>query len=208
MSCEIIKMELLSKEESWDLFLDIVGHVVLNIRDLEPLVREVAEECVCLPLAIVTIAGSLGNVVHISEWRNALEELNTPMQGPGHVDHAVFERLRFSYERLKDKKLQHCLLYCALYPKDYKIDRDELIEHLIDEKIIERMKSRQAEFDKGHTMLKKVENACLLEGGSHNSKYFVKMHDLIRDMALRIAGPEFIVGLTDFLAEENGEGIL
>ena len=83
-----------------------------------------------------------------------------------------------------------------------------MIEHLIDEKIIERMKSRQAEFDKGHTMLKKLENACLLEGGSHNSKYFVKMHDLIRDMALRIAGPEFIVGLTDFLAEENGEGIL
>uniref|UniRef100_A0A2N9GVH5 Disease resistance protein At4g27190-like leucine-rich repeats domain-containing protein n=1 Tax=Fagus sylvatica TaxID=28930 RepID=A0A2N9GVH5_FAGSY len=29
------------------------------------------------------------------------------------------------------------------------------------------------------------------------------MHDLIRDMALQIAGPEFIVGLTDFLAEEK-----
>ncbi|KAK7835121.1 putative disease resistance protein [Quercus suber] len=73
------------------------------------------------------------------------------------------------------------------------------------------MKSRQVEIDKGHTMLNKLINACLLEGGSYNmfsnNVYFVKMHDLIRDMAIQIAGPKFIVearkGLQDFPDEEK-----
>jgi len=48
--------------------------------------------------------------------------------------------------------------------------------------VIKGQKSREAEFDKGHSMLNRLENVCLLEiinGGSA-----VKMHDLIRDMAI------------------------
>ena len=211
MSCENIKMELLSEEESWNLFLDTVGYDILHTPNFEAIVKEVVKECNNLPLAIITIAGSLKNAVHASEWRNALEELRTSIKGPNNIDSAIFERLQFGYKRLKDEKLQHCLLYCALYPEDYKIDRYELIQHLIDEGVIERMKSRQVEIDKGHTMLNKLINACLLEGGSYNmysnNVYFVKMHDLIRDMALQIAGPKFIVearkGLQDFPDEEK-----
>ena len=149
-------MELLSEEESWNLFLDTVGYDILHTPNFEAIVKEVVKECNNLPLAIITIAGSLKNAVHASEWRNALEELRTSIKGPNNIDSAIFERLRFGYKRLKDEKLQHCLLYCALYPEDYKIDRYELIQHLIDEGVIERMKSRQVEIDKGHTMLNKL----------------------------------------------------
>jgi disease resistance protein RPS2 len=204
MNCKNIKMELLSKEESRNLFLDTMGRdVLINNPNLKATVEEVVKECARLPLAIITIARSLKNVVDSSEWMNALQELRTSMKGPDNVATAVFKRLQFSYKRLKDEKLQHCLLYCALYPEDYQIDRDELIEHLIDEGVIERMESRQVEFYKGHTMLNKLENACLLEGGSRNSKYFVKMHDLIRDMALQIGGPNFMVEFKDFQDEEK-----
>uniref|UniRef100_A0A2N9GTV5 Uncharacterized protein n=1 Tax=Fagus sylvatica TaxID=28930 RepID=A0A2N9GTV5_FAGSY len=201
MGCENIKIELLLEEEARDLFLDTVGRDVLNIPNLEAIVKEVIQECACLPLAIITIAGSFKRVVDVSEWRNALEELRTSIKGPNNVVAAVFERLQFSYKRLKDEKLQQCLLYCALYPEDHEIRRAELIEHLIDDGIIETMKSRQADFDKGHTMLNKLENVCLLEIGSHS--FFVKMHDLIRDMALQIAGPKFMVKSQDFLDEEK-----
>nr|XP_023897401.1 disease resistance protein SUMM2-like [Quercus suber] len=195
MDCVNIKMELLSEEDSWDLFLDKVGHDVLNTQDIEPIVKEVVKECARLPLAIITIAGSLKNVIDVSEWRNALNELRTPKKGPKNVDAAkIFEILRFSYERLKDEDLQHCLLYCALFREDHEFERDELIEDLIDEGIIERMESRQAEFDRGHTMLNKLERACLLETGINRN---VKLHDLIRDMALKIAGPKFMGAVGD-----------
>jgi hypothetical protein len=55
-------------------------------------------------------------------------------------------------------------------------------------------------------MLNKLENACLLEGGIvEYKKKFVKMHDVVRDMVLRVASPQFKVeghlGLEDFLDE-------
>lgn len=210
MDCKEIKMELLSEDESRNLFLDTVGHDVLNDQDIKPIVEEVVKECACLPLAINTIAVSLKVAVDASEWRTALSELRASIKGPTCVDTPVLKRLQFSYERLKDKKLQDCLLCCALYPEDYEIYRDELIEHLIGEKVIESMKSRQEELDQGHTLLNKLENACLLEGGSKDipikgileERRFVKMHDLIRDMALQIAGAKFLV-LEDVPNEEE-----
>ncbi|XP_030930741.1 probable disease resistance protein At4g27220 [Quercus lobata] len=67
------------------------------------------------------------------------------------------------------------------------------------------MKSRQAEFDRGYSMLSKLENACLLEGVSekyYEEGMFVKMHDLVREMVLQVASPKFMVeghlGLEDF----------
>uniref|UniRef100_A0A2N9FDV0 Uncharacterized protein n=1 Tax=Fagus sylvatica TaxID=28930 RepID=A0A2N9FDV0_FAGSY len=179
MNCKNIKMELLSKEEAQNLFLDKLGRDVFNSPNLKAIAEEVLERCAQLPLAIVTIAGKA----------------------------EVFKILEFSYERLKDEKLQQCLLHCALYPEDFKIEKPELIEHLIDEGIIERRNSRQAEFDRGYSMLNKLENACLLEGGieENDKERFVKMHDLVRDMVLRVASPQFKVegqlGLEDFSDE-------
>ncbi|KAK9030832.1 hypothetical protein V6N11_032242 [Hibiscus sabdariffa] len=50
------------------------------------------------------------------------------------------------------------------------------------------MKSRQAEFDKGHATLNKLEKACLSECvmDNYGNDKRVKMHDLIRDMVLYV----------------------
>uniref|UniRef100_A0A6N2KAN4 NB-ARC domain-containing protein n=1 Tax=Salix viminalis TaxID=40686 RepID=A0A6N2KAN4_SALVM len=104
------------------------------------------------------------------------------------MEDEVFRVLRFSYDRLDyDSALQQCLLYCALFPEDYVIEKGELKGYLVDEGIVEEMRSRQAAFDEGHTMLNKLENLCLLEVATdYGSRRCVKMHDLIRDMAHQI----------------------
>jgi disease resistance protein RPS2 len=207
MSCKNIKIELLSKEEVQNLFLDKLGCDVFNTPDLKVIVEEVLERCAQLPLAIVTIAASFKCLIHDFEWRDALEDLKTSVKGSNNIEAEVFKILEFSYERLKVGELQQCLLHCALYPEDFMIKKRELIEHLIDEGIIERRNSRKAEFDRGYSMLNKLENACLLEGGidEDDEEKFVKMHDLVRDMVLRVASPQFKVeghlGLEDFSDE-------
>uniref|UniRef100_A0A2N9G854 AAA+ ATPase domain-containing protein n=1 Tax=Fagus sylvatica TaxID=28930 RepID=A0A2N9G854_FAGSY len=207
MSCKSIKMELLSKEEARKLFLDKLGHDVFNAPNLKAIAEEVLEKCAQLPLAIVTTAASFKCLTDDFEWRDALEELRTSVKGFNNKEQQVLETLKFSYDRLEGERLKQCLLHCALHPEDFEIGKQELIEHLIDEGIIKRRNSRQAEFDRGYSMLKKLENACLLENGiyKYSSEKFVKMHDLVRDMVLWVASPQFKVeghlGLEDFSDE-------
>jgi len=74
-------------------------------------------------------------------------------------------------------------IYCALFDESHNIERGVLIESFTEEGIIKEM-SRQAALNKGHSILDRLENVCLLEridGGRA-----VKMHDLLRDMAIQI----------------------
>ncbi|KAG5223970.1 disease resistance protein [Salix suchowensis] len=184
ISCQHkIKVKPLSEGEAWTLFMEKLGHEIRLSLDVEGIAKAVAKECAGLPLGIITLAGSLRGVDNLNEWRNTLKELRE--SGYRDMDEKVFTVLRVSYDRLGDgSPLQKCLLYCALFPEDQLIKREELVDYLIYEGIIEEMR-RQDALDKGHTMLDRLKYVCLLEG-SHIGSELVKMHDLIRDMAIRI----------------------
>ncbi|KAG5224073.1 disease resistance protein [Salix suchowensis] len=178
-----IEVKSLSEGEAWTLFKESLGHHITLSDELEEIAKAVARECAGLPLGIITVAGSLRGVDDPHQWRNTLKKLKDSGTG----DMKVFKLLRFSYDRLGDSALQQCLLYCALFPEDHRIEREELIGYLIDEGIIKGMGRRQDAFDEGHTMLNKLQNVCLLESDeTEDGRKCVKMHDLIRDMAIQI----------------------
>ncbi|KAL2506357.1 Disease resistance protein RFL1 [Abeliophyllum distichum] len=106
----------------------------------------------------------------------------------GNFPGGLFLRLMI-IEGFKAKKL----LYCSLYPEDYDIPRDELIANFISEELMHTRLSRRAEYDQGHAILNKLEKACLVE--IWNDREVVRMHDLIRDMALTITkhNPRYMV---------------
>ncbi|KAH9715576.1 putative disease resistance protein [Citrus sinensis] len=195
MGCKEIGVELLSQEEALSLFLNKVGRSILQVPTLsEEIINSVVEECAGIPLVIVTVAGCMRGVDEIHEWRNALNELRGCIRSLNGVDSEVFGRLQFSYHRLKDKKVQQCFLYYALYPEDYPIPKDDLIGYWIAEGFIEEVNNVQEKYDRGHTILNRLVNCCLLESDIDGGG-FVRMHDLIRDMALRITSdsPLFMV---------------
>ncbi|KAK8329541.1 hypothetical protein V6Z12_A11G328300 [Gossypium hirsutum] len=105
---------------------------------------------------------------------NALKELSEHKQSVNGLEDEVFQQLRFSYDRLKDLKLQHCFLNCALYPKDWRIEERDIVQLWIAEGL-------------GHAIMNKLLSNCLLEvcQGSGN-KRSIRMHDLVRDLALHI----------------------
>uniref|UniRef100_A0A6N2LUV4 Uncharacterized protein n=1 Tax=Salix viminalis TaxID=40686 RepID=A0A6N2LUV4_SALVM len=178
----ITKMRPLSEREAWNLFMGKLGHDIALSPEVERIAVDIARECAGWPLGIITMAGSLRGVYDEDEWRNTLEKLKELKSGD--MEDEMFRMLRFCYDRLDDVALQQCLLYCILFPEDYIIKREELIDYLIDGGIIEKMWSREAAFHKGHAMLDRLEKAGLLqkiEGG-----LAVKMHDLVRDMAVHI----------------------
>ncbi|XVF78236.1 hypothetical protein PTKIN_Ptkin14bG0114200 [Pterospermum kingtungense] len=166
LDCREIKVPTLSKPDAWELFLKNVGQDIWNHPNLLPIVDSVAEECDGLPLAIVTIASSMKGVYDILEWRNALHELNRHVRSVNGMEEKVFQKLQFSYDRLQDEKMKHCFLCCALYPEDCEIDTKKLKELWIAEGLVEETDGIQLEIDKGHTILNKLKNSCLIENAS------------------------------------------
>ncbi|GLT30793.1 hypothetical protein SLA2020_055810 [Shorea laevis] len=208
LRCQVVKVPPLPEQESLNLFLDKFGQDVLRIPKLEEILKLMVAECAGLPLAIVVIAGSMRGVEDISEWRNALRELcQCVVDTEKDSEDEIFKRLKFSYDRLpKNSSIQECFLYCSLYPEDWNIRRKDLIENWICEGTVQKLGSRREMHDKGNAILNRLLNCCLLEEA--NEKACVKMHDVVRDMALRIksTGPgRFMVKARMRLTKIPGE---
>ncbi|KAB2086502.1 hypothetical protein ES319_A04G036700v1 [Gossypium barbadense] len=192
MGCKVIKVKPLSEEEALILFLNKVGPNIVQSPTIMPTLKLVVKECAGLPLTIVVVAGTLKGEDNPLIWKNALGELKERIGKVEGVEAEVIERLKFSFDHLKDKQAKHCFLYCTVYPEDFEIDMDELIECWIEEGFIDDMGTRKEMKDKGHVILKKLEYNCLLENVSSDE---MKMHDAVRDMALSITrmNPRYMI---------------
>ncbi|KAK1271219.1 Disease resistance protein [Acorus gramineus] len=182
-----VPVEVLSEEEAWKLFREKVTDVI-ELHEIQPLAEGVIRECGGLPLAVIVVGGALRKETNIHVWQNALNELRMAATSLiEDMEEKVFKRLKYSYDRLKDDNMKNCFLYGALFPEDYKIEIDELIEYWRAEGFIEGASNLEEARSKGHTILKYLVDASLLEFGVHNlQNECVKMHDVIRDLALRI----------------------
>ncbi|KAL5759027.1 hypothetical protein ACOSP7_021638 [Xanthoceras sorbifolium] len=186
MNCKTVKVKPLSEKEALELFFEKAGLDISKVPTLKETAELVVKQCAGLPLAIVTVASSLKGEVDIREWRNALSELTNKVRSIKVRDDEVFVRLKFSFDRLKDEKIQRCFLYCALYPEDHDIPKTELVDYWIAEGLVEEMDNLQATEDRAYIMINKLVNNCLLlESIDHYDRSCVKVHDVVRDMVLR-----------------------
>ncbi|CAO2822074.1 unnamed protein product [Amaranthus hypochondriacus] len=187
LRCEkIIKVEPLSKDESWQLFHHSMEYSILDSDEVSSVRNLVYDKCEGLPLAITVLANSIRGVVNTPNWREVLESEDLFSTGPTDV----ICRLKLSYDKLNNI-LQRCFLCVALYPKDYAINKEDLIHLWMGERLIDDVESVQAQYDMGHSILNKLINSCLLE--PCRDKQHVKLHDVVRRMALSISGEKFMV---------------
>uniref|UniRef100_A0A803M9Q9 NB-ARC domain-containing protein n=2 Tax=Chenopodium quinoa TaxID=63459 RepID=A0A803M9Q9_CHEQI len=189
---KFVLVEPLSEEESWELFHQSIGGEYLDSKQESHFRKLVCDKCSGLPLAITGLARCFRKMVddNLSSWREVLEGAKFPFTRQDYLEDA-FSRLKFSYEKLNNITLQRCFLYSALYPKGFDIRREELIRLWMGEKLIDNVSSLQARYDMGHSILNKLLNSCLLEASE--DKRTIKIHDLVRHMALSVAGDSFLV---------------
>ncbi|OWM76566.1 probable disease resistance protein At4g27220 [Punica granatum] len=182
MSCQAkIGVQPLSNEAAWALFVQTLGSDLPPSRKL--VAEDIVEGCKGLPSAIVIMAESMRGEVDDLVWEATLENLKRPGVLEQSMKESVFPILVHSYNRL-DKKQQLCFSLCALYPKDWSIPRQALIELCIDEGVIHEDR-RWKMYNEGHRLLDELEKACLLEAYGAGSGR-VRMHGVIRDMALHM----------------------
>ncbi|KAG4160735.1 hypothetical protein ERO13_D01G016900v2 [Gossypium hirsutum] len=182
-----IRVECLPPGEAFKLFEEKVGSETLRMHpDICKLAEAVVEECAGLPLALITIGRAMASKKTRREWEYATEVLRQSAASvlPG-VGKEMYPKLKFSYDSLTSERVKYCFLYCSLYPEDYLIEKDELVDCWIGEGLLDEHTNLSNARNQGHFIIGSLIDACLLE---KEDNHFVKMHDVIRDTALWIAG--------------------
>ncbi|KAL5761202.1 hypothetical protein ACOSQ2_020040 [Xanthoceras sorbifolium] len=177
---EKFKVECLTDEQAWELFASKVGDRNLNnhpeIRDVAKIVAKV---CGGLPLALVTVARAMACKTTPEEWEYAVDILRRLAHEFSGMEDNVFRLLKFSYDSLLSDTVRSCFVYCSLFPENYRISRKELIDCWISEGLLD---DRSTDIqNEGYDKIGVLLNTCLLE---ETEDGHIKMHDVIRDMAL------------------------
>ncbi|KAL6329445.1 hypothetical protein AAG906_020878 [Vitis piasezkii] len=174
----------LSSEDCWSLF---AKHAFENGNSsphpkLEEIGKEIVKKCDGLPLAAKTLGGALYSEVRVKEWENVLNSEMWDLP-----NNAVLPALILSYYYLPSH-LKRCFAYCSIFPKDYQIEKDNLILLWMAEGFLqqsEKGKKTMEEVGDGY-FYDLLSRSFFQKSGSHKS-YFV-MHDLINDLAQLISG--------------------
>ncbi|VVA16222.1 PREDICTED: putative disease resistance [Prunus dulcis] len=87
--------------------------------------NKIAEKVDGLPLAAKTLASLMRYKKTRNEWVAVLE---SKMWELVEVEQQVFQSLLLSYYDSTPAVRRRCLLFCAVFPKDYEFERNELIE--------------------------------------------------------------------------------
>ncbi|XP_031248300.1 putative disease resistance protein RGA3 [Pistacia vera] len=119
----IISLGILPEEESWSLFCQLAFSGKTN-REFEEIGKKIVKKCKGLPLAVKTLGSLLRFKRKFEEWENVL---NSEIWELKELEQRIFPPLLFSYYDLSSI-LKKCFSYCAIFPKDYVIQKDVLIK--------------------------------------------------------------------------------
>ncbi|XP_048597733.1 disease resistance protein RFL1-like isoform X2 [Brassica napus] len=185
-----IEVRCLDTDKAWDLFKKKVGENTLGShQDIPELARKVAGKCRGLPLALNVIGGTMASKNSVQEWRRAVDVLTSSATEFSGMEDKILPILKFSYDSLDGEMTKSCFLYCSLFPEDGLIYKEELIEYWIGEGFIDEKEGRERAMNQGYEILGTLVRACLLlvEEIRYAAEEYVKMHDVVREMAMWIA---------------------
>ncbi|KAF8037923.1 hypothetical protein BT93_B0694 [Corymbia citriodora subsp. variegata] len=152
--------------------------------DLEIIGKEIAVKCKGSPLAAKVLGGLLRDKGNPDEWEAILN--NKMWDLPMRENDEVLRVLKLSYVHLPSY-LKRCFVYCAVFPKDYEIERDELVLFWIVEGFLDGQKGKENILKLGRTHFDELVSKSFLQQSSVDTSKF-SMHDLLNDLAKSIAG--------------------
>ncbi|XP_073305939.1 probable disease resistance protein At1g61300 isoform X3 [Primulina huaijiensis] len=184
---KVIEIQVLDKKEAWTLFREKSGDCVDDL-DFRPIAEEVAAECKGLPIALATVGKALKNK-NIKTWEHALLQLRganpTNFQ---QVLQNVYMPLKLSYDFLETESEKSLFLLCCLFPEDDNIQIEDLALLSFGSGMFERYYNIEDGRNRTFHLLERLRSRFLLITGRNEQE--VKMHDVVRDVAIFIGSKE------------------
>ncbi|KAJ4718826.1 Disease resistance protein [Melia azedarach] len=126
-SIDVISISQLTEEACWSLFklIAFFGRSNEECQKLEEIGRNIVGKCKGLPLAAKSIASLMRSKKTEEEWQRILDSELWKLEESEKL--GILAPLLLSYNDLPSA-VKRCFSYCSLFPKDYNLDRDELIK--------------------------------------------------------------------------------
>ncbi|XP_050257742.1 disease resistance protein RGA2-like [Quercus robur] len=106
--------------------------------DLKKIGKEIVKKCKRVPWAARFLGGIMYLIRDNGEWlsiqNNKIWDLSDD------DNNGVFHILKLGYDHLQKPSLKRCFAYCAVFRKDYDMEKDEVIQHWIAEGFLEPSK--------------------------------------------------------------------
>ncbi|KAL2528413.1 putative late blight resistance protein-like protein R1B-12 [Forsythia ovata] len=181
----INELPFLSVDECWDLLQQKVFGKALCPREFLDVGKQIATCCKGLPLAVSGIAAVLANMEKKeSLWQEVAASLSSYIFKEQDI-------LEISYKHLPIH-LKPCFLYFSAFEEDREIPVKKLLSLWISEGFIQKNEDKRSE-DVAEEYLIELINRSMVQVAKRRSDNGVKacnMHDLMRDMCMRIAKEE------------------
>ncbi|GAB4830247.1 hypothetical protein Ancab_019887 [Ancistrocladus abbreviatus] len=184
----IFRLKELSDEDGWSLFSQYAFENGNCSTDDSPLVvvgSKIVRKCKGLPLAIKTLASLLRSKVEITQWEDIL---NSSIWGLNKERNDIVPALRLSYHYLPPQ-LKRCFAYCAIFPKDYEIKKENLVLLWMAEGFVAQPENDRRIEDVGDEYFQElVSRSFFHQVLNEDGRECYMMHDLIHDLAQFMAG--------------------
>uniref|UniRef100_J3NDI6 NB-ARC domain-containing protein n=1 Tax=Oryza brachyantha TaxID=4533 RepID=J3NDI6_ORYBR len=174
-------LEGLDEVVFWEFFVvQAFGTEFMSYPELEDIGRNIILKLKGSPLAARTIGRLLRTNLDTTHWNNILHSELWKLEQE-RTD--ILPALRLSYMYLLPH-LKKCFSFCAVYPKDYRFEKDTLVDIWLAEGFVE------------HAHSELVSRSFFQKASVTSNKYVI--HDLMHDMAQLVSQDEcFIVNKAD-----------
>ncbi|KAF3617937.1 putative leucine-rich repeat receptor-like protein kinase-like [Capsicum annuum] len=155
---------------------------------LHRIAKDIVKEYQGFPLAFITVAGALKRKSKPS-WEDVLLQLqrSAPKNIPGVIKN-VYQSLKLSYDYLESNEVKYLFFLCSLFEEDSNIWPEELLRYGVGLLIFWGVENLEEARKRVCLLLETLKDNFLLSQDS--GKNYVKMHDVVRDVAISITSEE------------------
>ncbi|KAK5786366.1 hypothetical protein PVK06_041002 [Gossypium arboreum] len=179
---KMFNVHVLTEEESMGWIQKVVGNAA-NQPGYRQLLTKVVKNCAGFPVAISAIAIAL-RTQNFNLLVEALRKETKPITKKEEALKSVYFTIEWSYSMLENPQLQSFFQLCALLPRGSDIHVSDLLRYNSGLRIA----SNVSTLEEAKKCLNKLKDAGLLLSSDNNEA--VKMHDIVRDVAIWIASEE------------------
>ncbi|XP_056161691.1 putative disease resistance protein RGA4 [Syzygium oleosum] len=177
----------LSESVSLDLLMQMAYRKEEEIQDPEmvAIAKEIVRKCFGVPLVVRTVGSLLFFKKTKLEW---LTFKDYELPDVSQREDNIISVLRLSYDYLPSH-LKQCFTFCSLFPKDYEIQKQTLVNLWVAEGFIQPSNRSQHLEDIAHGYFMDLLWSNFFQDFQED-KETCKMHDLMHDLACLVAGTE------------------